>query len=93
MPAATPVPTAVPAAPAAAPSVAYRNDDDAVPVALLALAGLLGALALLALAYALLSRLAWVDERLAGARRAWREAGFRAGGAWGDFTDWLRLGR
>jgi hypothetical protein len=93
VPAATPVPTAVPVAPAGTPSVAYRNEDDAVPVALLALAGLLGALALLALAYALLSRIAWVDERLAGPRRASREAGFRAGGAWGDFTDWLRLGR
>ena len=64
-----------------------------MPLALLALAGLLGALALLALAYALLSRIAWVDARLAGTRRAWREAGFRAGGTWGDFTDWLRLGR
>jgi hypothetical protein len=91
-PAAAPVPAA-PAAPAPATAVAYRNEDDDVPVALLALAGLLGAIALLALAYALLGRIPWVDDRLAGTRRAWREAGFRAGGTWGDFTDWLRLGR
>jgi hypothetical protein len=95
VPEATPVPAAVPAAPAVPPTtaVAYRNENDDVPLALLALAGLLGALALVALAYALLSRVAWVDDRLAGTRRAWREAGFRAGGTWGDFTDWLRLGR
>ena len=35
---------AAPAAPPAATAVAYRNADDAVPLALLALAGLLGAL-------------------------------------------------
>ena len=95
VPAATPLPTAVPATPAAPPAtaVAYRNEDDDVPLALLALAGLIGALALMALAYALLSRIPWVDARLAGTRRAWREAGFRAGGTWGDFADWLRLGR
>jgi hypothetical protein len=28
-----------------------------------------------------------------GARHAWGEAGFRAGATWGDFVDWLRLGR
>jgi hypothetical protein len=30
---------------------------------------------------------------LAGWGAAWREAGYRATGAWGDFSDWLRLGR
>jgi hypothetical protein len=30
---------------------------------------------------------------LAGWGHAWREAGYRATGAWGDFSDWLRLGR
>ena len=31
--------------------------------------------------------------RLAGWNHAWREAAYRATGAWGDFSDWLRLGR
>jgi hypothetical protein len=30
---------------------------------------------------------------LAGWGHAWREASYRATGAWGDFSDWLRLGR
>jgi hypothetical protein len=31
--------------------------------------------------------------RLAGWGHALREASYRAAGAWGDFGDWLRLGR
>ena len=31
--------------------------------------------------------------RLEGWGHAWREASYRATGAWGDFSDWLRLGR
>jgi len=31
--------------------------------------------------------------RFAGFNHAWREAGYRASGAWGDFSDWLHLGR
>jgi hypothetical protein len=49
--------------------------------------------ALAALLYAALSRLGWGERRLAGVRRAWREATFRAGGTWGDFADWMRVGR
>jgi hypothetical protein len=94
VPAATPVPTPAEAAPpAATPAVVYRNPDDGIPPALIALAALLGLLALLAFAYAVVSQFGWAERRLARPRRAWREAAFRAGGAWGDFTDWLRLGR
>jgi hypothetical protein len=64
-----------------------------MPISLLVLAGLLGLLALLALAYVAVRRLGWADERLAGPRRAWHEAAFRMGGTWGDFADWMRLGR
>ena len=71
----------------------YDNPDDALPVALLVPAALLGLLALLALLYAVAGRLGWADGRLAGVRRAWREATFRAGGTWGDFADWIRVGR
>jgi hypothetical protein len=96
-PAATPAPAAPPAAepsgPAATPEPVYRNADDGVPLSLLLLAGLLALVALVALLYALVSRLGWGDSRLAATRRAWREAGFRAGGTWGDFADWIRVGR
>jgi outer membrane biosynthesis protein TonB len=33
------------------------------------------------------------SPRFAAMGQAWREAAFRAGGTWGNFTDWLRLGR
>ena len=98
----TPVPPAeTPAAPApaepsgpvATPQPAYANADDDLPLSLLVLAGLLGFLALLALLFALASRLGWAESRLAGPRRSLREASFRAGGTWGDFADWIRLGR
>ena len=80
-------------APVATPAVVYRNADDPVPVALIALAVLLALCALLGLASALLVNFSWADGRLSRPRRAWREAAFRAGAVWGDFTDRLRLGR
>ena len=75
------------------PPPSYVNEDDGVPVSLLVLAGVLALAALLALLYAALSRLGWGERRLAGVRRSWDEARFRAGGTWGDFADWLRVGR
>jgi hypothetical protein len=97
-PAVTPVPVTPPAAveptgPPPAPAVVYANPDDGLPASLLVPAVLLALVALLALLYAVLSRLGWADARLAGVRRAWREAAFRAGGTWGDFGDWMRPGR
>jgi hypothetical protein len=90
-PAATPVPPAEPSGQPPAPT--YVNADDSVPVSLLVLAGVLALVALLALLYVVLSRLGWGERRLGGVRRAWDEARFRAGGTWGDFADWLRVGR
>jgi hypothetical protein len=96
-PATTPAPAAPPAAepsgPSATPAPTYRNADDGVPLSLLVLAGLLALLALLALLYAALSRLGWGERWLTRIRRAGREATFRAGGTWGDFADWIRVGR
>ena len=93
-PAATPAPETVPPEPSGTPpEPVYANEDDPLPVVLLVPAGLLALLALLALAYAALSRLGWGERRLAGVRRAWSEAAFRAGGTWGDFADWIRVGR
>ena len=96
-PATTPAPAAPapaePSGPAATPEPAYSNADDELPLSLLLLAGLLGLLGLLALLFALASRFGWAESRLARPRRALREATFRAGGAWGDFGDWIRFGR
>jgi hypothetical protein len=93
-PAVTPAPAAPPAEPSGTPpEPTYANEDDRLPLVLLVPAGLLALLALLALLYALLSRLGWGEKRLVGVRRAWREATFRAGGTWGDFADWIRVGR
>jgi hypothetical protein len=90
-PAPTPAPTAAPPpAPQEAQLVVTRpaGDRNLVLPALLLLAALLG-LALLG-GSALVSR---DGGRLAGWGHAWREAAYRATGAWSDFGDWLRLGR
>jgi hypothetical protein len=96
-PATTPAPAAPapaePSGPAVTPAPVYSNADDGVPLSLLVLAGLLALLALLALLFAAAGRFGWAESRLAGPRRALREATFRAGGTWGDFADWMRLGR
>lgn len=89
-----PVPTPAPATPAPAPQdaqlVVTRPDGDTN----LLLPALLLAAALLGLAVAGASALAARrGGRLAGWGHAWREAGYRATGAWGDFSDWLRVGR
>jgi len=92
-PAVTPVPPAEPSGPPAEPPKVYDNDDDALPPSLIVLGGLAVLCALLALLYALFSRLGWGERYLLPVRRAGREARFRAGGTWGDFSDWLRVGR
>jgi hypothetical protein len=88
-----PAPTAVPVTPAPAPQdaqlVVTRPDEDTS----LLLPALLLAAALAGLAVAGGSALAARDGRFAGWGHAWREAGYRATGAWGDFSDWLRVGR
>ena len=93
-PATTPAPPPLePSGPEATPSPVYDNPDDKFPIALLVLGGLAVLLALLALLYAALSRLGWGERWLTRVRRAGREAAFRAGGTWGDFADWIRVGR
>jgi hypothetical protein len=89
----TTIPPAEAATPAPAPAPVYANADDPVPVPLIVLAGLLGLVALTALLLLALNRSAWGERALAGPRRAWSEAAFRAGGTWGDFADWIRVGR
>jgi hypothetical protein len=86
-----PSPTPVP--PPAAPvepqlAVTAAGDSNLLLPALLLAAALLG-LGLTG-ASAIAARR---GGRLAGWGHAWREASYRATGAWGDFSDWLRLGR
>ncbi len=95
-PTATPTPTVAPAAPvtssAPAPSsapVLLDRPHHGTPVGLLIALGLL-ALCLVAVPLALLARR---FDRFAGARHAWGEAAYRAGGTWTDFLDWARAGR
>jgi hypothetical protein len=85
----TPTPTATPPAEAQlAVTRPHAQDAD------LAVPGLLLAAALLGLAAAGGTALyARRTGRLQGWGHAWREASYRATGAWGDFSDWLRLGR
>jgi hypothetical protein len=59
-------------------------------VLLIVLAGLVAAL-LAAVGFA--RWWAWEPRWLVRVRHAAAEAGWRVGGAWADFTDWLRLGR
>ena len=70
-----------------------NRPHEGTPIGLLIALGLL-ALTLLAVLLALAARhFGWGGERVAGARHAWGEAAYRAGGTWGDFVDWVRLGR
>ncbi len=66
------------------------GDDDAALVALIVAGGLL---LLGAAVWALFRLFAWEPRWLLGARHAVGEAGWRASGAWADFTDWLRSRR
>ena len=88
-PTATPSPAATPP-PAAEPQLAVvrpaGDRDLTVPALLLAIV-------LVCLALIAASVLAARRGRFAGWGHAWREASYRATGAWGDFSDWLRLGR
>jgi hypothetical protein len=88
-PTATPSPAATTPPPAEPQLAVVRPAGDrdlTVPALLLAIA-------LIGLALLAASALAARRGRFAGWGHAWREASYRATGAWGDFSDWLRLGR
>ena len=63
------------------------------PAPLIILGVLAGVLACFALLLVAMRRSRLGEERIERATHAWREASWRAGGAWEDFRDWLRLGR
>jgi hypothetical protein len=90
--------TAQPAQPAddgAIANAAARDDDggSGVPAPLVALIVLGALLALSALVWGLFRFFGWEPRWLLDARHATAEAGWRTGGAWADFTDWLRSRR
>jgi hypothetical protein len=91
-PAPTEAPPAAPPPPAEAQLAVTRPGQDPnllFPAVLLA-AALLG---LVFTGGSALAARSGGTGRLAGWGHAWREAGYRATGAWSDFGDWLRLGR
>jgi hypothetical protein len=96
-PATTPTTPAVAAAPPAAAAPTPRHAparDSSGPAPWLVVLAALGLLVLLAGAAAATARALGREPRWAApARHAWAEAGYRAGNTWGDFVDWLRLGR
>lgn len=66
-------------------------DDIPAPLILLAVVGAIVLLVLLVWGTARF--FAWDPAWVQGSRHAIAEAGWRAGGLWDDFTDWLRPGR
>ena len=97
---ATPAPTVAPpppvtnsAPPPASAPVLLDRPHEGTPVGLLIALGLLALALLAALLAVAAGRFGWGGERLAAARHAWGEAAYRASGTWGDFVDWVRVGR
>lgn len=87
--------SAPPAATTAAPAQAARDTGpDAGDRAAVVLLLVFGALFLLgAVLWALARWQAWDPPFMQRWRHATGEAGWRAGNAWSEFTDWLRIGR
>jgi hypothetical protein len=87
--------TAEPADDGAISNAAARDKDSGsdIPAPLVALIVTGGLLALSLLVWGLFRFFAWEPRWLLDARHAVAEAGWRTGGAWADFTDWLRTRR
>lgn len=94
---ATPAPTPLPASAAtpisAVAAAKHGGGASAAPAPVIAVAIVLVALALGALWWSLTTWRGLEPGWLLGARHAWGEAAYRAGGTWAEFTDWVRLGR
>lgn len=70
-----------------------ETGSGGAPAPVLVLGGLLAASLLAGLVLLVLRRYGWGEQRLAGVRHAMGEAGYRTGGTWRSFTDWMRTGR
>ena len=89
-------PTAAPAIIAGDEIALASHTTDIVPETpfpMLALAILLGVLALCTLAFGVVRWFAWEPAWAVRFRHAAGEAGWRASSTWADFTDYVRLGR
>jgi hypothetical protein len=64
-----------------------------LPAPILILAGLGGLGLLVAMVVGASRLLGWDPRWLVALRHSWSEAGFRVGGTWLEFTDWLRFQR
>jgi hypothetical protein len=93
-PPATALPATAPPTTAAPAQAARDTGPDAGDRAAILLLVVFAGLSLLgAVLWALARWQAWDPPFLARWRHATGEAGWRAGNAWSEFTDWLRLGR
>lgn len=87
------LPVSQAAPPAELQRVATAIPDNDPPAPVLVLAILAGLALIPALLLAAMRRFGWAEDQLAGPRHAFAEAGWRLGGMWEDFRDWVRLGR
>ena len=88
-----PSPAASDGAIGAAATSAGDGGDAGTPLPLVLLAVLAGLMVIAALLFGAARWWAWDPRWLQRSRHAGAEAGWRAGAAWEEFTDWLRFGR
>lgn len=85
---------AAPPAPAPAlPASLTAPTDAGVPAPLLAMAAIALAVAIVLGIRAVAVAGGWEPRWTVRWRHAWGEAGYRVGGGWADFVDWLRVRR
>ena len=89
----TPAPAVATPTPTPKPTLSADDDEKGLMLAGAMVGAPLGLAGLVGLALFLLARLGLAEDRRANLAHAWREAGYRAGGAWANFTDWVRSGR
>ncbi len=76
------------------PQIAVTGASDAsLPAPIVLMAALAALLTLLGVTFLLATVRGWDPAWAAGWRHAWSEAGYRVGGTWSEFADWLRSGR
>jgi hypothetical protein len=75
------------------PSSVSAPTDSNLPAPILLMAALVVIVAAVLAVRAVAAAAAWEPGWAARWRHAWGEAGYRVGGAWADFTDWLRARR
>lgn len=64
--------------------------NASIPLPLLALAVLTAVLAMILALGAAARRRGWAPAWAVASRHSWQEAGYRVGGLWAEFVDWLR---